>query len=290
MGPAGAEGPQGPQGPGIEPTDTPVGIPTALWSPAPIEDRRVTPPAIIGSLQLVRDDIDQYFVAIEADFARPIAGDIEVYQAVAGADLTTQMGFDETERPQLVTTLSADGAQFIRLEGAPPQATGGNQRFFDWIVLWDPNSNENVAVADMDALNDIPDGIPTVVWNAFELQDRRTDPATAGFGSAVLIRDDRDTYFVMLSDDFVRPDGADADIYGAVAGAELATQIADNDPTEQPFQIGTITDDGEQFVRLDSAPPRATGGNQRFFDWILLHNGTENVAVADLDALNQIER
>ncbi len=288
-GPAGPTGPAGPPGeaPTVDPTDTPVGVPEVIWSPAPIEDRSDATVQFVGDLRIVRDDLDQYFVEFDG-YALP-AGTYEIYQAVAGASIADQMANnDDSEKPRLLTEVSGQLPKYLRLDGAPPRATGGNQRFFDWIVIWDPSNNVNLVVADTDAFNDIPDGIPTVLWNPFELEDRRTDPATTGFGTAALVRDDRGTYYVMLSDDFVRPVDADLTLYAATGGADLDAQLASDtlDATEKPFEIGTISADGLQFVRLKAAPPRATGGETRFFDWILMDDGTDTVAVADFDAFN----
>ena len=88
-----------------------------------------------------------------------------VFLTVAGANLNTQGGFDESERPVFVGILDANGAQYVPLTPGnvsdldavngrgitfnlnsnvqlnadgyikPQRATGGNQRWYDWVVL-----------------------------------------------------------------------------------------------------------------------------------------------------------
>ncbi len=292
-GPAGPEGPEGPQGPEgpdgtPEPTDEPVGLGTALWDRAGLEDRNEEPAAIVGHAQLVRDDISQYFIVLDGlRLEIPEDANYSVYRAVAGANIATQMANnDPAEQPVMIGSLTADGLKSFRLDEAPARAEGGQGRWFDWIVLYDEDAQNNLAVADLDADNDIPNGIPQTHFSPYELEDRTQSPVRVGFGEARLVQDDRDTYFLYFDDAFEIEEGASYDVYLAVAGAQLSMQMANNDPTEQPQLVGTVSRSGRQTIRLDMAPARAAGGQGRWFDWIVLHDRDENtnVAVADLDA------
>ncbi len=294
QGPPGPQGEQGPQGPagGFEPTETPQGLGTTIWNPAVLEDRSTDPATPTGSVTLLRDDLGQYFLWFDDAFTRQGVESLEVYSAVSGSALDSQMAnFDDSEKPFQIGTISKDGGQYLRLDAAPPQASGGQKRFFDWVILWNPATNSNAAAADMDARNDIPVGVLTQVWDSFELEDRRTSPAKAGFGTASMVRDDRGVYYIAFDSSFVMPEGfSSLPVYQAVSGSGLKSQQDGFDPSERPFPVATISSSGAQFIRLDGAPKRAAGGNQRFFDWVILYDETNevNVAVADLDADNDI--
>ena len=115
-----------------------------------------------------------------------------VFLTVAGADLNTQGGFDESERPVFIGILEENGAQYVPLlEGdvanldavngrgiefnlnnggvnlnedgyiTPQRATGGSNRWYDWVVLMPidadgvrPTSYAGFA-ADLDATNEL---------------------------------------------------------------------------------------------------------------------------------------
>ena len=115
-----------------------------------------------------------------------------MFLTVAGADLNTQGGFDESERPVFIGVLEDNGAQCVPLlEGdvadldavngrgiefnlnnggvslnedgyiTPQRATGGSNRWYDWVVLM-PIDADGVRpisyagfAADLDATNEL---------------------------------------------------------------------------------------------------------------------------------------
>ncbi|MDW3196498.1 MAG: collagen-like protein [Cytophagales bacterium] len=332
IGPAGAQGEAGADGlngaDGQDATrpmqgDMPAGIPQAVWNAFNIEDRRTnTNPGDIGigTASLVRDDFGYYFLAFSSLATNAAAGTVyDVYSTVSGAAFATQNGFDATEQPVWVGSISAGaGEQYVPLDAAPTMAEGGNQRYFDWVVIY-PNENPNQdapgIVADLDATNLLP---RKTVWNPFQLEDRSAEEVatTNGYVKMITNQDQGRTRFWLYLNDFqgIGQPLADASIAMSVdrfavflgtRGAALAGQLADMD--EPAYQmLGYITENGEQYFPLQVnsgdnpffAPQRAKAGQERWYDWVLiypvdadgnvLNGGDFGGIVADLDATGDL--
>ncbi len=269
-GEAGATGATGPSGRPAQ-GNSPAGIAMQVWNSFSIEDRRnnTNPGDIgIGTARLVRDDFSYYFFEFSG-FNTSDAADTEyaVYSTVAGAALSTQQGFDASERPILLDTISKGTSTIhVALPSAPTRATGGSQRFYDWIVIYPLTGADTDApgiVADLDATNLEP---RRQVWNSFLLEDRTTaDNATyrsGNNGSARIITNadqGRTRYWLNLTDfqnigqAIARGSGsivADSfAIFMATAGAGLNTQNG-FDEGDQPVYVGTLVSNGAQYIPM----------------------------------------
>lgn len=331
IGPAGAQGEAGMDGvDGQDATrpmqgDTPAGIPQVVWNAFNIEDRRTnTNPGDIGigTAALVRDDFGYYFLAFSSLSTSDEAGTVfDVYSTVSGAAFATQNDFDATEQPVWVGTITAGaGEQYVPLDAAPSQAEGGNQRFFDWVVIY-PNENANQdapgIVADLDATNLLP---RKTVWNPYQLEDRSvTEFATTnGYAKMITNQDQGRTKFWLYLSDFQGVGQPLADnsismsvekfaVYLGTRGAALSGQLLDMD--EPAIQmLGYINKNGEQYFPLQVnsgdnpffAPQRAKAGQERWYDWVLiypvdadgnvLNGGDFGGIVADLDATGDLSQ
>ncbi|MFD2566241.1 hypothetical protein [Pseudotenacibaculum haliotis] len=152
---------------------------------------------------------------------------------------------------------------------------------------------------------DTPVGVPTQVWNSFDIEDRRTNtnPGDIGIGSVRLVQDDNGYYFYEFSNfNTSDPDGTEYYVYTTVAGAPLDTQNGFANADERPV-LATRLDGGGAFmitkgaerayVPLTTPPGPAASG--RMFDWIVLYPaGTTDFSspgiVADLDAQSLLPR
>ena len=182
-----------------------------IWNSFEIEDRTFqgvdasSVTTINGSARLITNE-DQGrsrfwinltdFQGVDQPIARGngniTATSFAVFLTVAGADLNTQGGFDESERPVFIGVLEDNGAQYVPLlEGdvadldavngrgiefnlnnggvslnedgyiTPQRATGGSNRWYDWVVLM-PIDADGVRpisyagfAADLDATNEL---------------------------------------------------------------------------------------------------------------------------------------
>lgn len=144
---------------------------------------------------------------------------------------------------------------------------------------------------------DAPVGAQTMVWNSFRIEDRRTntDPGDIGIGELSLVKDDNSHYFYRLSSFNLGADGSEWNVWQTVSGTAMNTQNA-FDASERPIALGKITKSTETiYVKLSGFPGRASAGDKRWRDWVVIMPTTGGDAskpgiVADLDFNSSMPR